>query len=509
MPADKIKYQVLDVGQGSGNFIEMYTSDVLTSTVLIDLGSERATDEGGGLSVEYIVSVLNGMTNPTIDYLFLSHSDTDHISLLDQLLDSFAPQTATAPLLKKLLIRKVSYGGDSANYAKGRSRYNVLNRLKTYMPQPFGLPLPLAADYSSYVATTFAPIAPIATVDGVDFYILTANAPTVAPVKRTRSGSTAASGYNKNTVSVIVVASWKGAQYIATGDATGATLATANKKLTTTVKATYFPFVVMVTAPHHGSESTTFSFRASDGSRDKAEPVANFKLFVDNLKSKTITASAGKVAKFRHPSAFLISYFWPWLHSGALYVDPTLTASSGHYYTAYFKPADGYTVNDGTTTAAWPSAERWYTVQTASNIFTNTYYDLTVLPSTSTQTQVIPPNPGSVNAVPTMAPYPPAGVAWTYTAVPEGTSGSNITVQRLDNRANLIALRREIIARSEQMAAIREGLESAAPHQPPPRNPAPTPARPQSVRDLPPPRPAAASTVNAASAWQRRLKVLT
>jgi hypothetical protein len=506
MPADTIKYQVLDVGQGSGNFIEMYTSGALITTALIDLGSERATDEGGGLSVEYIVKTLNTMASPTIDYIFLSHSDTDHISLLDQLLDSFVPPGTVDPLKKPLLIKKVSYGGDSANYAKGKKKYNVLNRLKTYMPT-LGTPIPFSASYGSYRKVFgLAPI-PYATIEGVDFYILTANAPAVAPTKRTRKGTAALSGYGKNTVSVIVVVSFERGQYIATGDATGATLVAANKELTAEVLTTYFPLVAMVTAPHHGSESTTFSFRASNGKRDNDEAVKNFKLFVDNLKSKTITASAGMVGKFRHPSVYLMSYFWPWLHGTPLYTDPTLAASNAHYYTAYFKSIDGYSINDGTTTSPWPIFDWWYTVQTASNIYTNTYYDLGLLPSTSTQTWVLPPNPGSLNAVPTAAPYPPSGVAWTYNAV-KTTTGSSITVQRMDTDPNLLALRREIIARSERMAAIRDGLEEAEADAAAANARAPAPAvAPHAVRDLAPPRPSEETA--ASTRRRRRLKVLT
>ena len=512
MPADQIKYQVLDVGQGSGNFIEMYTAGVLTNTVLIDLGSEHASNTGGGLSVEYIVDTLYTMANPTIEFLFLSHSDTDHISLLDQLLDSFDDQAGKTPGFKTLTINYVRYGGDSVDYGKkikGKKNvvYNVLDRLKDYMPVPTEL-RPLPVFYTNYEPRRQRkpnpplPPAPLAVVEDVEFWILRANAPTVTGSRKRPRVPT---GYDKNTVSAIVVAEYRGGKYIATGDATGSTLAAANDVLTAKVLKDYFQGVMMVTAPHHCSESTSFSFVASNGKRNTTAAVANFKLFVDNLQSKSLQASAGKNKTFKHPSAYLMSYFWPWLKPQPYYTDPTLKTSNGHYYTAYFRPADGYKINNGRRALPWPDKSNWCTVQTAANVYTNNYYDLEVLPpATTKRTQVLPPNPGSINVVPTKKPFPPAGVAWTYEAT-RTANGSTVGMDRLDTNANLVALRREIIARSERMAAIRCGLtpEEAAAMPVSPLRSAPVP--PHAVRGLPSPRPMSFES----RPRHRRLKVLT
>lgn len=472
MPADSIKFQVLDVGQGSGNFVEMYNGTTLVNTVLIDLGSERATDVGGGLSVEFIVAELKTMAKPTIEYMFLSHSDTDHISLLDQLLDSFSTPGSGKPDNDTLWVNNVRYGGSFSDYTKGKAKKNVLTRLKGYMTT--GEPNPWPAESSSYGTTTTA----AATVEGVDFYLLYGNAPKSAAQKRNRDGTfVSTDAYAKNTVSLIVVVSFKGFQFVATGDATGATLAKANIILTPTIKSTYFPLVAMVTAPHHGSESTTFSLTDGRGNRTKTVAVTNFKTFVDNMASKTVTASAGLIERFKHPSCYLLSYFWPWLYAQPLYIDPTLTATKRHYYTAWFRNEDGYTINDGTSTSPWPIFGYWHSVQTESNIFSNTYF-LSTTGIFDHTTKVLPPNPGSVGATPSAPPYPPVGVAWSYVA-----TATETRVVRLDNRAALTALRREIIERSNPEDLARAPRAPRGPAVPV----APVPAR--RMRALPPPQP--------------------
>lgn len=49
--ASKIAVTMLDVGQGSGTFVEIYTGTKITATALLDLGSERAKDEADRKSV--------------------------------------------------------------------------------------------------------------------------------------------------------------------------------------------------------------------------------------------------------------------------------------------------------------------------------------------------------------------------------------------------------------------------------------------------------------------------
>src|SRR4028118_789745 len=87
-----IKFQVLDVGQGSGNFIEIYGAKTAPdTTILIDLGSELESTAAGVPAAKYIVDKLKAMDEPTLDTMILSHSDSDHINLLDLVLDEFYP----------------------------------------------------------------------------------------------------------------------------------------------------------------------------------------------------------------------------------------------------------------------------------------------------------------------------------------------------------------------------------------------------------------------------------
>ena len=117
MAANNIKFHVLDVGQGTGNFIETYSSTkVLTKTILIDLGSERAKKTAGVPSAKFVADQLKNMTGGAVlDTLIMSHSDSDHINLLPDLLEYFDPPGIPSIPPKPTLTIKVAYYGGNYN----------------------------------------------------------------------------------------------------------------------------------------------------------------------------------------------------------------------------------------------------------------------------------------------------------------------------------------------------------------------------------------------------------
>lgn len=462
MAADNIQFVVLDVGQGTGNFIEIYKAGKLVKTVLIDLGSESAKTEAGGPSVEYVVDTLKSMTKPEIDYIFLSHSDSDHINLLEDVLSQFDPPGTKNPTLPILTVNRALYGGFYAKYKKGK-RDNVLKTLDAYMPARS--PQSAGANATSFPKTGKAK--EIHSVEGVSFYIIAGNAE--APVTTSddfEDTPPKLDGFTINTMSLVVMTSFAGTQYVATGDATGVTLSKCNERITAKVKKDFLPFVMMVTAPHHGSERTTFNLTASTGDRNNPVSLKNVNDFIGNISARTLTSSAERVRRFKHPSAYLMSLFWPYFWPTPLYADPTLTAEDRHYYSAYFTNEDGFIIEVANgkkkSKIEWPSAKGlpwWYTVQTGANVFTNLYYDPFWLAFYfDNETVILPPDPGSKVAISKKAKTPPLGVAWRYTT----DSAGSTTMAREVNRPSSLALRRKIIGdRNKGRAAPPVGVPAA------------------------------------------------
>lgn len=445
--ASKVAVTLLDVGQGSGTFVEIYDGTDIAATALLDLGSERAKDEAGGPSVDYIVKQLNTMTKPRIDFFSLSHSDTDHINLVQDLLAKYDPPGTTNPTKKILEIGTVIYGGPRVLYTKGKGkgRINVIQKVEEYQATGETKPQPLPANNSSYTQAKA-----LFTFNEVEIYLLVGNH--IAGEPRTIRTKIAdkkwkTDGYSLNTYSLIFVVLFDNWRYIVTGDATGATISQANyvidqHKLT-------FPNVAALTMPHHSSEPTTFGLVRSRTKReretervpDEAKKVID--TFAKSMQPKTLHASAEDVTNFGHPSAYVMSYFWGFVDKTSWYKDPVLSTDQ-HFFNAYFTEEDGYHImleeEDPTTKKKLPKKEilppfdDWWSFATQHAIFTNRYY---VRPQTydpdEDLTATFPPDPGKVTAIPTSgaATSPPFAVAWRYTS---DAATKKTSLERLENR---------------------------------------------------------------------------
>lgn len=354
-----VRFEVLDVGQGSGNFIEIYDDDEnIIGSILIDLGTEYDPFQvAQRRAITYITGVLNLMATPTIDLLILTHSDSDHINLVAKLLSNFSPPGQYDPSKKVLTVSECFFAGEKALFSKYSGK-NVLDLIAEYMTdgkkaEPFLKP------FSSFKNP--AAIAPFRTVHSVDVYILYANV--VNELSRAKKES----AYYINTRSAVVMLSFKGIQFIVTGDATGLTLLLINRvlgALTPSQRDAYFPTVFMLTAPHHGSAVTTFDIK---GVRGKNKPNARQNLidFASMLKPRTLSLSSGQT-DLNHPAWRVIEGF---LAAGSIeqngYDDPDLAPLfTGHIYTAYY---------DSKQFGAWPTEAGYYSVATQYDIFSTTY----------------------------------------------------------------------------------------------------------------------------------------
>jgi hypothetical protein len=435
--ADKISVTLLDVGQGSSAFVAIYTGGTkITATALLDLGSERAKSEAGLPAVTYIETQLNSMTKPRIDFFSLSHSDSDHINLVQELLARFDKPGTKKPTKPILEIGTVIYGGPRVEYAKHSSN-NVISDVEGYQPTGEKKPDPLPANNCSYSTTT-----PMKDIDEVRFSLLVGNhirGEARTYYKRIGKKQWRTDSYSLNTYSLIFVITYDGWNYVITGDATGATIQQANFFITK--YSTKFSNVAVMTMPHHSSETTTFGLsgpkRARAGLRVSNDAKKVIETFSKSVAPQSINASAEEVASFRHPSAYTMSYFWDHVRKTGWYDDPLLTGNQ-HLYNAYFDTADGYeVVNDKAkkTKEPLPPFDDWWTLGTQYAIFTNRYYvrPQAFEPDTD-KTATFPPNPGELTGIPASGAttVPPFAVAWQYTS----TAATNKTeIVRLTNRA--------------------------------------------------------------------------
>jgi hypothetical protein len=455
MATGSLRFTVLDVGQGTGNFVELFATKTPgpttppAKTFLIDLGSERKKADAGGPSAAYVVTQLERMASPELDCVVLSHSDSDHINLLEMVLAAFDPPGTPHPTKKILTVQRSYYGGDYNLYSKrGKNVLVQLGRYSLKFPESF------SNNQSSYDVVSPKPFR---TIDGVDLYLMVGNAPSSAVAKKKRAR---VDSFSINTKSLVVVVSW-GIQYIATGDATGVTLAACNKFIRPDVKKNYLSQVVMLTMPHHGSETTTFNFTGSGGGRDNAAAVQNVATFATNTSPASITASAERVRTFKHPSGFLLQLFWATIESGH-YTDPTLPPGR-HYYVAYFTTRDGYSYQSATGPKTFPRSDWWYTMQTAKDLFTNLYFEPDMVPDqVNHYTALLPPNPGDGVPTPASIPYPPLGVAWIYLSPEDQPT----TIERTTNRPSLFKLEQELLAEVERRRAASTRRRTEAPGGP-------------------------------------------
>jgi beta-lactamase superfamily II metal-dependent hydrolase len=427
-----IKLQVLDVGQGSGNFLEFYdVNGTLTTTMLFDLGSEHASKTAGAGSVKYIIETLQGMAEPTIDTVILSHSDSDHINLMGQLFDTFSPPGTVGKNPNEILrIKRAYYGGDRNLYKKGKTKksFNVITRLEKYLTDTKDEGAnSLSSNDSSFYDL---PARPLRIVDGVLVFLMVGNILKEAVTKAVTKKRKAPDGYTINTKSLVLLVYYKGVQMLITGDATGVTLVKCNEIINMSGAEPYFDNVFMVTAPHHGSATTTFDVCGlSSGTLDTGEYAQdNLTSFVNSLKAQTLSASAER-ANFKHPSARVLSFFWPKLSSTIYYTDPTLATEKRHFYTAYFLRRTYDLVIDPLKKEVekWPPSPKWYTVQTSANVFTTLYF----VADFQKKGVVLPPSPAnSTDPIATGPALPALGLQWAFGIDETGTKSVAPVVNR-------------------------------------------------------------------------------
>jgi beta-lactamase superfamily II metal-dependent hydrolase len=476
--ASRIEFHVLNVGQGSGNFVEIFkdaSQQVATTTVLIDLGTEGARKNHNGPGVETVIARLKAMPSPEIACLCLSHSDTDHVSMILDLLQAFDPPGTRDPKLKILTIKSAFYGGNPALYKKSKKTANILVRLKRYMKEGS------AVESVTNNTSTYDDSAPALYVDDtlkLKIKLLIGNTTAGTDQVITDSNKLAKTGsLNLNTVSLVVVVDWNDMQFITTGDATGITMLRANGVMKDQ-PGSFFTYPIMLTTPHHGSRTSAFDFTGTGISNPQLK-LAHIDLFARRCGARVLTASAGENKRYKHPSAQILDIFWRYCSDFVPYRDP-VAIHEAHFYTAYFADDYGFSMHTiPFATVPWPGprANRWYTLQTSVPVFTTDYFApnnlivatvveaptmfgpggtrnyMGLLPSSKTR-----PSPGWPQLIPDPSKFPSREVGWTI-RLAEDKAYSMVPIKP---NTQSIAARHAIVDLRERLRAEEESLDVAA-----------------------------------------------
>jgi beta-lactamase superfamily II metal-dependent hydrolase len=514
----RMRFCVMDVGQGSANFVQYFDSDSPTAIAknagIIDIGSEAWKTRAGKPSAALIAQELLKMDSDdaTLDEIMLSHSDSDHHNLIPALLDFFYPPDSMKT--PRLTAKRTWFGGEYDLYTKGKT--NTLDLLFDYAPtgsKVSRVQKQFEAAWSSFDDDDQNNWKPVAKIGGVELWVLAANT-TGATVtmnngkRRKIELNDRGDGYAINTKSLVVAAKFGGVSMIATGDATGLTLAHAVNVLERPGVKAKLGTVFMVTAPHHGSDSTTYSLLGGvrPGTRNWEAGKAVVERFVDDLAPQTVSASAGERRGFWHPSITVLADFSTHLLATPKFIDPVLALmkTDQHFYTAHFdadsldwKPLAGTPkpttkkrkANDGVPTK-WPMFSGWNVARTAKNIFTTDYFYTWV----HAQVPVaFPPEAFETENVKYEKPAPPPNaISWAFDVKNDGTTSVLVAFRREDLHPAHIAHVEAMLGTSlpdDEFIWVPSAELPPADDQPPADQPDEPPARDAVPPTLPRPAP--------------------
>jgi beta-lactamase superfamily II metal-dependent hydrolase len=419
-----IRLSVLDVGQGTGTLLEYFAGNDTTKpsqAMLIDLGTTQETANLGVPSAKYVAARLKKMGTPaTLEAVFLSHPDKDHMNLTGVLTAEFT----TA----ELKINNIWYGGDRHGYVKGSAKFDYLANLDRYKPSSKSAIQSPGVSESGITDQDQSNWKALATMGAgaVKVYLLVGNTLYGSPDKfSTDTSGPKLDGYRKNCSSLVLLVRYANENIVVMGDATGLTMQDANRIVG---KRNLKAFSLAL--PHHGSITSAFDLA---GAKDQA--TANLIAFITAMGSRTISASAWEFSNWHHPHIEIVDGFSAFLNGSGMNVwsDPTAatkTSNKLHFMTAWL-PAGSRTMSTGPKTS-WPSAEGWYSMRTEAPVFTTDYFK----PGTWEYPTITPPSKSAqYNAGGFILPAPRRAIAWAFEV-----DGTTLTIRPVVDKSSIAAL---------------------------------------------------------------------
>ncbi|MEA3012166.1 MAG: hypothetical protein QOD42_711 [Sphingomonadales bacterium] len=445
MPTARIDFHVLDVGQGSCNYVEIFDEhDAVTHNLLIDLGTNSrqaiAADNLEWLRQQIIAN------NHYLDVMILTHGDTDHYNLVAKILPAFGPPAGNQ-------IGMVRYGGPAWRYKKGR----LINILKAYAVPILGVPNVggLLASQTGYSAMTDPVWTPIwsAGADATEpmLQLILANTPhDHDPLDLTKRQ--AMNPEAVNTKSVITALEWDGFWIVATGDATSTTLAAVNNLLAM-VETAELPKTFMLTLPHHGSRKTTYDLRnANIVPGDDARKVIDD--FLGKFPPRAMSISAGE-KNHHHPSMYMIDQFVDNIVLREPYWTDDELQNDEHFLTSWID----LRMTRDTVNPAWPLAWQYASTRTKANIYCTLYFKDAQYNAVAYEQYLAPPVPVPVAVQDhTNITDAPLGRNWQFTM-----TADSFSVDSSENAARALAARAEFAG--SPVAAAPAAFATAAGRQ--------------------------------------------
>jgi hypothetical protein len=399
MATQKVLVYSLDVGQGMSTFVEIYDDNSdLIRTLLFDLGSSKNSDIAGTATVTFLAAQINKRKpKPYIDAVFISHKDSDHVSLISKLLEKLPSDVG---------VGKVWYGGRYSWYTNTKG--NVLTELGKRTGKAGtdvqGFPVGVSDFDPDLGFFDF-----LWDMDDVTVHLLVANTPHKDEKLGTPEDniSKKPDGDQANSKSLVCYIRYGNNAFAISGDATYPSMVYMNQILGTSKLI----FTKMLLLPHHGSRKTTFGL-PSTSAPISDEARASVRTFARKMGSKTLIASAD--TKHSHPSLETTALFEQFADQGTIWwSDPDLPANR-HFLTAY---------QDISLGLGGPATGKYRSFQTTWNVYSTLYEDGNLVGDFSYPPYAPnpPPDPNSM-AIDVEFPW---GMNWIYTVLANG----NISLQ--------------------------------------------------------------------------------
>jgi hypothetical protein len=316
-----IRVDFLWCDQGMAHLVQVFdktSADTPAALMLVDFGvevmlkSKVVVAAQAAPAVAFVIDVLKAMVKrglpPRIEYVVISHQDTDHWGMFDYLLAEADSQSIP------LRFGKVYYGG--TYWSPGA--LNLLDRLAARTADSSTDKVPWANNWSDYRNPKVVDNKPteLLHIGAMVVRTLIVN----APIPKSAQPS-----YQKNGSTAILVIEFGEARYILPGDATYQTLEFVNVILEGWAGASLAPTTVMA-APHHGALATI----VPDSAKPDFGTLSDFVFFT---QPESVVASAGVKNQFKHPYRIVLNELSNWVLDGQY---------GSHPYVAYRKEIDDW-----------------------------------------------------------------------------------------------------------------------------------------------------------------------
>lgn len=356
--SSKQRLYFLDVGQGMCTYFEEYDDGDIVANVLFDLGSTKSRRRAGLPTINFLVDRIKARDwtgdEGSLDAVFISHKDADHVNLLWSLLEA----------LPKMIIGEIHHSGRYEWYTSAKG--NILTALGKRTVNPKTCVRNFAIGASSFYKRPWPPVWSSDYKAGA--YVIAVNTSdstgNIGKLVDTVYSSSMPDGDLANSTSLGIYLKMYNVGAVIFGDATFSTFQFTNQLFLADSIVLDQSFALQ--APHHGSRLTTFGLKSTD-SKISLEAAKVVDTFASLAHGATVIVSAD--TSHCHPSLETIGTFVKYADATSpWWKDPNITPY--HFASAYF---------DLPRSSILAAPNENYTFQTQKNFYTTLYYGLNTI----------------------------------------------------------------------------------------------------------------------------------